>query len=179
MCQDVDVDKHPVSIIVHGHCSYPPYSLLALHHRIEPGYVQVSETTMQLLDDKSALQATGGVDVKGLGMMSTYLWAPPIKNVEVLAVLETLSRLTTQSSATMRLSVHQGSQAGMPMSPMASEPKLTWPSFTQPSQRSGGGGRSRRASVMLPGAAAAALGRPKNFEKLGGKLSAKVLAAAS
>eukprot|EP00798_Chlamydomonas_sp_ICE-L_P028018 gene28018-31118_t len=41
----------------------------------KPGCVQVSEVTHSLLD--SQFHPTGGVEVKGKGMMQTYIWYPP------------------------------------------------------------------------------------------------------
>eukprot|EP00798_Chlamydomonas_sp_ICE-L_P032407 gene32407-31024_t len=42
----------------------------------KPGHVQVSQATYDLLDDsmKSIFTSTGGVEVKGKGMMRTYAW---------------------------------------------------------------------------------------------------------
>ena len=43
-----------------------------------PGYIQVSGATRALLgEQRQQLAYTGGIDVKGKGMMDTYLWSPP------------------------------------------------------------------------------------------------------
>ena len=45
-----------------------------------PGRIQASESTWQLLKDVDQWRATGGVQVKGKGILNTYLWvAEPIK----------------------------------------------------------------------------------------------------
>ena len=41
-----------------------------------PGCIQVSESTWQLLKDVDQWRATGGVEVKGKGIMNTYFWVP-------------------------------------------------------------------------------------------------------
>ncbi|KAF5833949.1 hypothetical protein DUNSADRAFT_9561 [Dunaliella salina] len=41
-----------------------------------PGRIHVSETTHALLAHSEPWEATGGVDVKGKGLMNTYLWNP-------------------------------------------------------------------------------------------------------
>ena len=41
-----------------------------------PGRIQVSESTWQLLKDVDQWRATGGVEVKGKGIMNTYFWVP-------------------------------------------------------------------------------------------------------
>ena len=41
-----------------------------------PGRIQVSESTWQLLKHIDHWRATGGVEVKGKGVMNTYFWAP-------------------------------------------------------------------------------------------------------
>ena len=41
-----------------------------------PGCIQVSESTWQLLKDVDQWRATGGVEVKGKGIMNTYFWEP-------------------------------------------------------------------------------------------------------
>ncbi len=43
----------------------------------QPGLIQVSEYTRLLLPAGEALEATGGIEVKGKGMMQTHVWHPP------------------------------------------------------------------------------------------------------
>eukprot|EP00798_Chlamydomonas_sp_ICE-L_P005955 gene5955-33531_t len=45
----------------------------------KPGYVQVSEATLSQLDEQGReyFKPTGGVQVKGKGIMQTYTWYPP------------------------------------------------------------------------------------------------------
>ena len=45
-----------------------------------PGRIQVSECTWQLLRDVDQWRATGGVEVKGKGIMNTYFWVPEASN---------------------------------------------------------------------------------------------------
>ena len=47
-----------------------------------PGRIQVSESTWQLLKDVDQWRATGGVEVKGKGIMSTYFWEPETESTE-------------------------------------------------------------------------------------------------
>ncbi|KAF5843538.1 nucleotide cyclase [Dunaliella salina] len=42
-----------------------------------PGRIHVSETTHNLLCESELWEPTGGVEVKGKGMMQTFLWVPP------------------------------------------------------------------------------------------------------
>ncbi|KAF5837935.1 hypothetical protein DUNSADRAFT_3656 [Dunaliella salina] len=42
-----------------------------------PGRIHVSETTQKLLSTTECWESTGGVEVKGKGLMQTYLWVPP------------------------------------------------------------------------------------------------------
>ena len=39
-----------------------------------PGLIQVSEATWELLKDTESFRPTGGVEVKGKGVMSTFIW---------------------------------------------------------------------------------------------------------
>ena len=41
-----------------------------------PGQIHVSESTWQLLKEVDQWRATGGVEVKGKGIMNTYFWVP-------------------------------------------------------------------------------------------------------
>ena len=42
-----------------------------------PGLIQVSESTWQLLQHVDQWRSTGGIEVKGKGLMSTFYWADP------------------------------------------------------------------------------------------------------
>jgi class 3 adenylate cyclase len=39
-----------------------------------PGQIQVSERTRQLLNHVDQWRSTGGIEVKGKGLMNTYCW---------------------------------------------------------------------------------------------------------
>ncbi len=44
----------------------------------QPGLIQVSEATRLLLPAGETLVPTGGIDVKGKGVMQTHVWTPPL-----------------------------------------------------------------------------------------------------
>ena len=54
-----------------------------------PGCIQVSESTYAMLDEdqQSLFEATGGVEVKGKGLMPTYIWENVVCDVQDLLTL--------------------------------------------------------------------------------------------
>ena len=40
-----------------------------------PGLIQVSEATWNLLKDTESFRPTGGIEIKGKGLMPTFIWA--------------------------------------------------------------------------------------------------------
>ena len=42
-----------------------------------PGLIQVSESTWKLLKHEGQWRSTGGIEVKGKGLMNTYYWVDP------------------------------------------------------------------------------------------------------
>ncbi len=43
----------------------------------QPGMIQVSDPTYMLLPKSEVLHPTGGIEIKGKGMMRTHVWQPP------------------------------------------------------------------------------------------------------
>ena len=55
-----------------------------------PGHIQVSESTWQLLKHVDQWTSTGGVEVKGKGMMNTYLWAQGPSDSNIITAADIL-----------------------------------------------------------------------------------------
>ena len=53
-----------------------------------PGCIQISESTYTMLDEdqRSLFEATGGVEVKGKGLMPTYIYQPTEEDLHMLAL---------------------------------------------------------------------------------------------
>ncbi|GAX78706.1 hypothetical protein CEUSTIGMA_g6144.t1 [Chlamydomonas eustigma] len=92
----------------------------------QPGCVQVTEETFKLLQEHHTFNTTGGVEVKGKGIMSTYLWSPE-EHPE-----EQYSNLEEKAQEVSALISHIGRQLGV------DQATLLAPEITAPSRHSTG-----------------------------------------
>eukprot|EP00798_Chlamydomonas_sp_ICE-L_P007328 gene7328-449_t len=82
------------------------------------GAIQVSELTGKLLGDTHTFEPTGGVEVKGKGMMNTFIWSPdknPSENYSSLTKIEqTISTMHSRNEDNTKFRNQQADLASRP-----------------------------------------------------------------
>ncbi|KAG1657233.1 hypothetical protein FOA52_000436 [Chlamydomonas sp. UWO 241] len=110
--------------------------------------IQVSATTYALMDEeqRSALRATGGVEVKGKGLMDTYVWDPSPADLELtLDDAELMSDDEDEETGTSSDAIHRNTLAHL--GPLLTE--LIDSRGVAP----GGDGSTLPSSIFLPATA--------------------------
>ncbi|GIM06901.1 hypothetical protein Vretimale_11130 [Volvox reticuliferus] len=82
-----------------------------------PGSIHVSEDTYDMLRHEPGWQPTGGIEVKGKGLMRTHLWTPPVQGCAEPRVYSTPTLSVNQDSLTFPASAPASSQAPVPLPP--------------------------------------------------------------
>ncbi|GLI71375.1 hypothetical protein VaNZ11_016565 [Volvox africanus] len=77
-----------------------------------PGCIHVSEATRSLLG-KEDWVPTGGIEVKGKGLMNTYLWTPPDKKSDNASAVAVAAPVTTTTAAVVTAAVTTAEAAVM------------------------------------------------------------------
>ncbi|GLI68380.1 hypothetical protein VaNZ11_012708 [Volvox africanus] len=128
----------------------------------QPGAIHASESAFSLLKSE-AWEPTGGIEIKGKGLMQTFVWRPTMETPGTAAVRQLLpaSSASAAAAAAAALKVQPNGVAGLPLSTDGgggrSSALLRYTTTSSSSAvNAADGSRSRAASSVIAAAAAAA-----------------------